>query len=150
MAIEKSAGLILICNNKIFLAHPTNQKKTVGWQFPKGHIDDGETAFKAAKRETFEEVGINFENLNIDYTKLAEKIVIEYKNNKKEVFKTVTGYVLYLETLPSNQVNYDNAKLPNGQTEMDDSGWFTKEEAEPIIFWRMKPILNFLNNSENE
>jgi 8-oxo-dGTP pyrophosphatase MutT (NUDIX family) len=32
----------------------TSQK----WSFPKGHLQDGETAFQCARRETFEETGV--------------------------------------------------------------------------------------------
>ena len=34
------------------------------WSFPKGHLEPGETAFQAAKRETREETGIDAEILN--------------------------------------------------------------------------------------
>jgi putative (di)nucleoside polyphosphate hydrolase len=36
-----------------------------GWQFPQGGIDDGESAEQAIVRETYEEVGLNEDKINI-------------------------------------------------------------------------------------
>lgn len=42
-------------SNKILLVRGRKSDK---WSFPKGHPKKGETAFQCAKRETFEEVGL--------------------------------------------------------------------------------------------
>ena len=51
----KSAGGIVINGNGDVLV--VNQKRT-SWSLPKGHIEKGEDAISAAKREIYEESGI--------------------------------------------------------------------------------------------
>ncbi len=48
-------GTIFICGNKVLLVKGRNSGK---WSFPKGHARQGETEFEAAKRETYEETGL--------------------------------------------------------------------------------------------
>ena len=58
MAIkEKSAGAVIINEGKVLLLHYTGLKTdSVGyWDFPKGHIEKGETELETAKREVREE-----------------------------------------------------------------------------------------------
>ena len=52
----KSAGGVVI--NKDGLVLVVNQKG-LSWSLPKGHIDEGESALDAAKREIYEESGVN-------------------------------------------------------------------------------------------
>lgn len=53
--MEKSCGCIIFNNDKVLIV-----KQLSGhYDFPKGHIEDGETEEACAIRETFEEVGIN-------------------------------------------------------------------------------------------
>ena len=53
--ITKSAGGVVLNINKEVLIVNQNYDS---WSLPKGHIDPGETAFEAAKREIYEESGI--------------------------------------------------------------------------------------------
>jgi 8-oxo-dGTP pyrophosphatase MutT (NUDIX family) len=48
-------GTIFLCGNKVLLVKGRNSGK---WSFPKGHAKQGETEFEAAKRETYEETGL--------------------------------------------------------------------------------------------
>tara|TARA_B100000768_G_C11187570_1_gene335789 strand:- start:73 stop:561 length:489 start_codon:yes stop_codon:yes gene_type:complete len=48
LIILNDKGKLLLCK----------RKNVNSWQFPQGGIDSGETPYKAAKRELFEEVGI--------------------------------------------------------------------------------------------
>ena len=53
--ITKSAGgVVLNINKKILIVNQNYDS----WSLPKGHIDPGENAFEAAKREIHEESGI--------------------------------------------------------------------------------------------
>jgi 8-oxo-dGTP pyrophosphatase MutT (NUDIX family) len=142
--LEKSAGLILIWDNKILLAHPTDRKE---WQFPKGHVEENESFLCAAIRETLEEIGVDFFKLDIDTSKNTEPIVIEYTDRRNDVYKTVTGFVVHLNTPPTT-FDFSKSVMENGKTEMDECRWFTKEEAEKVIFWRMKDALNVLNDND--
>jgi 8-oxo-dGTP pyrophosphatase MutT (NUDIX family) len=144
MEIEKSAGLILIWNNKILLAHPTDREQ---WQFPKGHVEDNESISDAAIRETYEEIGVDFTTLDVDTSKDLKEIVFEYTNRRGDVYKTVTGFVVHLN-IPPTDFDFSKSVMENGKTEMDDCRWFTKEEGEKVIFWRMKDALNVLNGND--
>jgi 8-oxo-dGTP pyrophosphatase MutT (NUDIX family) len=49
-------GTIFLCGNKVLLVKGRIAGK---WSFPKGHAKPGETEFEAAKRETYEETGLD-------------------------------------------------------------------------------------------
>ena len=51
----ESAGLLIIQDNKILLAHPTNAPWYGSYTIPKGKVEDGETYIDTAIRETKEE-----------------------------------------------------------------------------------------------
>lgn len=50
-------GGILRKENKILLVQEAQEKCYGQWNFPAGHLDDGETIFEGAIREIFEETG---------------------------------------------------------------------------------------------
>lgn len=57
MKLEKSCGSVVIDDNKVLLV-----KHNVGhWDFPKGHVEDGETEIETAIREVKEETNIDIE-----------------------------------------------------------------------------------------
>ena len=92
MQREQSAGLILFRqqgkNIQYLLLHYAT--KNQHWDFPKGHIEKGETAHDAAKRETIEETGLrNF------YILEGFETMISYYFQKegKTIFKEVQFYV---------------------------------------------------------
>lgn len=64
MRKEQSAGAIIVRSEKrilkyLLLQSLSNSKKGKEfWYFPKGHIEEGETEEEAARREIFEETGI--------------------------------------------------------------------------------------------
>lgn len=50
-------GGIIRKENKILLVQEAKEKCYGQWNFPAGHLDDGETIFEGAIREVFEETG---------------------------------------------------------------------------------------------
>ena len=50
-------GGILRKENKLLLVQEAQEKCYGQWNFPAGHLDDGETIFEVAIREVFEETG---------------------------------------------------------------------------------------------
>ena len=56
--VKTSAGLAIIWENKVLLAHTTGRNFKSGYGIPKGGIEKGETPIDAAVREVYEEVGI--------------------------------------------------------------------------------------------
>lgn len=131
--IAISAGLVIICNNKILLGHPTNQPWKGSYSIPKGHIEEGEDQIDAAIREIKEEIGVF-----IDRSQMSkDKGTIVYDRNGK-IYKKVHYFVVYLENEPILSKNKLELK------EIDHAAFFTKEEAKPLIFRRFLPILTYL------
>lgn len=56
MYYKHVAGCIFISHRRRILC--VLGRASQKWSFPKGHLQDGETAFQCARRETFEETGV--------------------------------------------------------------------------------------------
>ena len=63
MVKEKSCGIIVFDNDKVLLIKHNGGHIS----FPKGHVEEGETAKETAIRETFEETGIEAKIISDDY-----------------------------------------------------------------------------------
>lgn len=135
--MKKSAGLLIIQDNKILLAHPTNMKWEHSYSIPKGGIEVNETIKQAAIRETFEEVGINIdENLISDnyYT-------INYTNKSGNLFKKVYYYIVKLESGSLPEI-FPEVLLQ--KSEVDWAGFLDYKNSKEKIFWRFKEMLDFI------
>jgi len=134
--ITISAGLVILADNKILLCHPTGQKWFGSYSIPKGHVEEDEEILDAAIRETEEEVGIKIE---INQVEPNSEGYINYKDENGEIYKRVYFYIVELD----KPIDIDKTKLQ--KEEIDWAGFLTKEEAEKRIFWRFKPLLNYLD-----
>lgn len=122
MINEKSAGCIIIENEKILLVKQTSGN----WGFPKGHLEKGESETEAAIRETKEET-------NLDVTILDEnkRYSIEYDTNNG----THKEAVYFLAKKTSNNITRQ-------ESEITEIKWFNFEEAiETISFENAKELL---------
>jgi len=81
--IVKSAGFVIIQNNKILLEHPTGNLWYNSFSIPKGHVEPGEGYLEAAIRETKEEIGIKIDPKEI----ISGPHIINYVNKNNEIFK---------------------------------------------------------------
>ena len=82
MKYEKSCGAIVVDDEKVLLV-----KHNAGhWDFPKGHVEEGETEIETAIREVKEET-----NIDIKIEK-ENKYISEY-SPKENVMKTVIYFV---------------------------------------------------------
>ncbi len=82
MKYEKSCGAIVIEDGKVLLV-----KHNAGhWDFPKGHVEEGETEFETAIREVKEET-----NIDIKIEK-QNRYISEY-SPKEDVMKTVIYFL---------------------------------------------------------
>jgi len=140
--MKVSAGIVIIKDNKILLGHPTNAKWYGTYSIPKGGLEGDEDNFDAALRETSEEVGITIPVEMLRTMKQTESY-IDYKNKKGHTYKRVYFYIL--------DVSYDSKKypdiLPKTQLQLEEVDWagfLDYEEAEKKIFWRFKPMLEFI------
>lgn len=91
MPQEHSAGTILYRKGKYLLLH----YRAGHWEFPKGHIEKGENAWDAARRETIEETGIKDLFLVKGF-----KHIIEYffRDKGKIVHKDVILFIVETNT----------------------------------------------------
>ena len=122
MKQEKSCGCIIINDKKeVLLVHHNKGH----WDFPKGHVEEGETEVETAIREVKEETNIDVEvNENYRYT-------TEY-SPQENVMKEVVYF------LAKNINNERNAQLE----EVSEVKWFKIDEAvEKITYNTSKEIL---------
>jgi 8-oxo-dGTP pyrophosphatase MutT (NUDIX family) len=139
--IEISAGIAIIYDGRILLAHPTKGNKK-SWSIPKGKVEEGETLEEAACRETSEELGIT-----IEPDKLKNKKVIVYNNRiSNEEHKKLYYYIHRIKSL--DEIGLRNTTVPKSQLEkdeIDEARFMYKTEADDYIFWRQEPILDHIN-----
>lgn len=132
---KKSAGLLLYRFSdllQVLLVHPGGPfwaKKDVGaWSIPKGEFDESENGLHAAKRETFEETGIEITE--------ADELFLPLNTVKQKSGKIV--YVWALEwnfELPEIKSNLFEMEWPprSGRKqffpEVDKAQWLSVDEA---------------------
>ena len=136
--IEISAGLAIIQDNTILLAHPKGSKWWGTYSIPKGHVEPGEDILNAAIRETREEVGVTVTPQDI---KDKKPKYVDYKDKRGRVYKRVYFFIVQ----PQEDMNFNIAV---DKKEMDWAGFLTKAKAAQRINPRLKPILNVLKSEE--
>lgn len=138
--LQRSAGIIVVCDNKILLCHSTNSKWYGFYMPPKGHIEENETEEEAAIRETLEEIG-----LNVDPSLLGKKHLIKYLRGGR-VFKEVVIFECHIKS--PEDLGLKSEILPKEQLqleEIDDARFMNKEEATVRIFHRYSELLELIN-----
>ncbi len=144
MPVEKSAGAIIFRKegDKIFfllLHYPSasHRAEKEYWDLPKGHIEKGEDVLATAKRESFEETGLN----DLQFINgFKETIRYFFKWEGKNILKFVTFLLAKTQT--------KNIKISEEHLGFN---WFEFEDAfKKLSFKNAKDILkkadNFLDN----
>ena len=116
MKTKKSAGLAIIYDNKILLAHTTSRGWFGSYSIPKGGIDKSESKLDAAIRETKEEVGITIPKNLIDKTEHTFTV-----STKKYGNKIVYYYVVQISNL--SQIGLKDLKVPKKQLQLEEIDW---------------------------
>ena len=131
MKQEKSCGCIVLNDkNQVLLIH----NNAGHWDFPKGHVEEGETEIQTAIREVKEETNIDVE-VNDKY-----RYTVEY-SPKEAVIKEV---VLFLA---KNISNNKEAQLE----EVSEVQWVDFEEAlDKITYDTSKQVLQKLKEDLKE
>jgi len=140
MKTKKSAGLAIIYDNKILLAHTTSRGWYGSYGIPKGGIDDGESKLDAAIRETKEEVGINVPLNLIDTTEHTFTVTSrKYKYNK-----VVYYYVVIIDDL--SQIGLKDLRVPKKQLQIEEVDWAGFLDYKEAMKRTMKSQLPLINN----
>ena len=116
MKTKKSAGLAIIYDNKILLAHTTSRGWFGSYSIPKGGIDKSESNLDAAIRETKEEVGITIPKNLIDKTEHTFTVSTKEYGNK-----IVYYYVVQISNL--SQIGLTDLKVPKKQLQLEEVDW---------------------------
>lgn len=105
MPKEKSAGVVIFRKEKGNVYYLLLHYQSGHWDFPKGHIEEGETEHETIKRETEEETGIK--DLKIipgfkEWIKYIFKATYNLKKEEKKkapwIFKIVVFYLAETKT----------------------------------------------------
>ena len=102
MPVEKSAGAIIFRREGgktyyLLLHYPSTKRGAESdyWDFPKGHIEKGESQLDTVKREVKEETGLK----DIKFIEgFKEWIKYFFKHKGKTIFKIVTFYLAETKT----------------------------------------------------
>jgi ADP-ribose pyrophosphatase YjhB (NUDIX family) len=125
--MKKSAGVALLFQDRILMAHPSKGGWYRSWTPPKGGIEEGESEKSAAVREVKEECGIE-----VNESQLGERHVIRYTRGNK-VYKEVYLYVVEIGKLQEAGmpalINYTLPKHMLQLEEVDSAKFMTKDEC---------------------
>ncbi len=106
---------------------------TKRWQFPKGHIEQRETAKEAAVREVFEETGIRAKALR----KIGD-IQYFYQEAGRRIFKKVSFFLMEYKS-----------GLPKSNFEVDKIVWKSMEEVQTLLTFKVeKDILRRVGRAD--
>ena len=101
MPVEKSAGAVIFRSENsevqyLLLHYPSGAKsKKNYWDFPKGHVERGETETETVTREVEEETGLK--DISI-VSGFRETIKYFFRAENKTIFKTVVFYLAKTKT----------------------------------------------------
>jgi 8-oxo-dGTP pyrophosphatase MutT (NUDIX family) len=140
MKTKTSAGLAIIYDNKVLLAHTTNRGWYGSYGIPKGGIEEGESKLDAAIRETKEEVGISVPKNLIDKTEYTFTLT----TRKYKYTKIVYYYVVKIDDL--NQIGLKDLKVPKKQLQVEEVDWAGFMDYKEAIKRVMKSQLSVINN----
>lgn len=145
--MEVSAGMAIICDFKrILLVHPTS----FGWRnnlgLPKGHVEEGEGLYEAAKRELYEETGIRIDDKFVRNKDGKPFSVLYRKDGEKKPFKKAYIYVAFIKRV--QDIGLESYQVPTSQIpmpeEVDHAAFYTKGECEGLISNKFAPFTKFL------
>lgn len=120
---EQSAGIILYRKKNDVIEYLLLNGDAIGWGFPKGHIDDGESHKQTAKRETYEETGLKVSKLESGFKQEVKYFLKKNWSTGKQYDKPKLKIVTYfLAEVPSKA----KVKISNEHIGFE---WFTYGKA---------------------
>tara|TARA_B100000513_G_scaffold195885_1_gene127947 strand:+ start:9200 stop:9712 length:513 start_codon:yes stop_codon:yes gene_type:complete len=141
MKKEISAGIAIIWDGKVLLAHTAGRNWKSGYGIPKGHVESGETYIDAAIRETYEEVGIKVDKNLIDTTENTFFVNTRKRKNPK----TVYWFTAKIDSL--DQIGMKDHRVPKKQLQLEEVDWagfMTYNKARKVTMLSQLPVLDTL------
>ena len=150
--VQRSAGVLIHRRNprgviEVLLVHPGGPywaKKDAGaWQIPKGQIDPGEDAQRAARREAEEELGVKLDGELIAIGALRQaggKVVEAFAIERDLDAGAIRSNMFALEWPPGSG-------LMQSFPEVDAARWFSIEEARTMMLESQRPFLDRLEGA---
>jgi ADP-ribose pyrophosphatase len=128
MLKEYSYGAVIYkTENGIPVFLLVKSKRSGKWGFPKGHIEYGESELETAKREIFEETGI--ENVKfVDGFKIEDIYIIDGTQPQTKGRIAEKHSVYFLAEALSDSVNYD-------ENEIAELKWADFKETQNLLFF---------------
>tara|TARA_A100001037_G_scaffold79513_1_gene71537 strand:+ start:24774 stop:25274 length:501 start_codon:yes stop_codon:yes gene_type:complete len=142
MEFKKSAGLAIIYDKMILLAHPTGSNWKNSFGIPKGGLEKGESNLEAAIREVGEEIGIHIKPNQIEKTEKSFTI-----SKQKKLSKVVYYYYVKIDNL--SEIGLKDTRVPKNQLqlkEIDWAGFMDYNEAIKKVTKSQIPLINALRN----
>lgn len=117
MTHRESAGLAIVYQGMVLLAHSTGNSWQTGYGLPKGGIDPGESPIDAAIRETREELGIKVPNSMVQQP--ARTYILT--SRKYKYTKTVQWFIVQVESL--KEIGLNDLVVPKTQLQLSEINW---------------------------
>lgn len=120
---ELSAGGVVVRDGEVIVIVPTRRgaqgQRVLG--LPKGHVDPGETAEQAARREVREEAGVE-----ADLVEKLGDVRYFYQRDGQRIFKMVRFYLF----------DYSSGTLEDHDDEVEEARWMPLQEAARALSYR--------------
>lgn len=123
--VRRIVGLVVFDGEKFLLLHRVLNWR--GWEFPKGHIMDGESIEDARARELFEETGIPKHEV---VGKIDE---VNYFDNVRKNRSLVHNFLVRVSS--NNRITFEHQSMKDGKlvSEHDDFKWCFPAEAVKML-----------------
>ena len=115
--MDKSCGVVLFNSGKVLLLRHSSISSRGGghWDFPKGHIDDGETEIQTALRELEEETGIAHANVIDGF---RDTITYTFSGGQERIGKEV---IFFLATTEESKVTLSHEHIDYSWLDFDSA-----------------------------
>ncbi|VVB75575.1 RNA pyrophosphohydrolase [uncultured archaeon] len=134
LPVRKIVGLVVFDGEKFLLLH--RKLNWTGWEFPKGHIEEGEDIDTAIKRELFEETGLS------KFSLIGHVDNVSHLDNVRKKRTYVRNFLLHVSS--NNKVSFEHQTIKKGKivVEHDAFRWcFPRESVELLTHENMQETM---------